>query len=158
MKTRVKTTNGFTLLEGVISMLILAGVGATLMSAFSFSVGTQKELRTQMEATRSASEILEILRATSFDALTLVENGGLQLDPLGKFQALVLADIEDRLNREGLKVYLTIREYLGREEMKYISLVIASDGVPPQTELEDTPPGKTLVKFSTFATQRGINP
>lgn len=155
---RTHSPHGFTLIEGIISMLLLASVGALILSCFSFSVRTQEELRTELEASRCAGEILEILRATSYDSLILVENGGIAMEPLGKFQQKLLTDIQDRLLRENLSVFLTIRPYAGRTEMKFMTITIASTGLNTTMAIEATPPGKTLVKQSTYVTKKGINP
>lgn len=149
---------GYSLIEGLIAILLLAAVGLLLTSAFSFSLASQDLARIELEAARSAGQIFEILRGTSYTSLTEVENGSLNMDPLGKFQQLVLADITDRLYRNNLAVYLTIRPYQGRTQMKLLELTIASLGVAPSTAPKDVPPGKILVRQSTFVSQRGINP
>lgn len=155
---RRSSQRGYSLIEGLIAILLLAAVGLLLTSAFSFSLASQDLARIELEAARSAGQIFEILRATSYTSLTEVENGSLNMDPLGKFQQLVLADITDRLYRNNLAVYLTIRPYQGRTQMKLLELTIASIGVAPSTSPQDVPPGKILVRQSTFVSQRGINP
>ena len=151
-------SRGFSLIEGVISLAILGSIGGLLFSTFSFSVRSQEEARNQQEAARSAGQIIEILRGTSYQALNLVEYGGLYMDPLGRFQQMILMDIEDRLYRDGLSVYLTIRLYKGRPEAKLVTLTIVSDDVSPQITPEELPPGKILVKQTTIVTKKGINP
>jgi hypothetical protein len=80
------------------------------------------------------------------------------MDPLGRFQQMILLDIEDRLYRDGLSVYLTVRLYKGRTEAKLVTLTIVSDDVSPRVSPEQLPPGKTLVKQTTIVTKKGINP
>ena len=149
---------GFSLLEGMVSIFLLGSLGSLLFSAFSFSFASKQEARLEMEAARNAGQIIEVLRATSFDAIDLVEDGTLALDPLGKFQALILSDISDRLHRDGLSVYLTVRKHENRDNMKHLTLTIASNGVSPHISKEALPPGKILVKQSTYITRKGINP
>ncbi|MCA9442630.1 MAG: hypothetical protein KC964_17640 [Candidatus Omnitrophica bacterium] len=157
-KSKPTARAGFTLVEGLVAIMLLASVGLLLTSAFSFSIASQNQGRIELEAARSAGEILEILRGTSYDSLTEVYNGNLNMDPLGKFQQLVLSDISDRLERNNLDIYLTIQPYLGRETMKILQITIASNGVSPETQLEEVPPGKILVRQTTLVTERGINP
>lgn len=149
---------GFSMLEVMVAMGILASVGLLVGMSFSFSIISQKEARAELEAARSAGQILEILRCTSFDALPLVEDGSLNVEPLGKFQQMVLLDIQDRLAREDLGVYLTIRNFKGRTESKILHLVVTSEGLSAHTSLEEVPEGKILVKQSTVVTKKGINP
>ena len=149
---------GFSMLETMVAMGILASVGLLVGMSFSFSILSQKEARTELEAARSAGQILEILRCTSFDALPLVEEGKLNMEPLGKFQQAVLLDIQDRLARENLEVFLTIRYSQGRTELKILHLVIATKDLSPHTSLEEVPKGNILVKQSTVVTKKGINP
>ncbi|MCA9445852.1 MAG: type II secretion system protein [Candidatus Omnitrophica bacterium] len=149
---------GFTLVEGLVAILLLAGVGLLITSAFSFSFASQNLARVELEAARSAGQILEILRSTSYDSLTDVENGNLNMDPLGRFQQMVLADISDRLYRNNLAVYLTIEPYQTRTETKLVELVIATIGVSPNTAPENVPPGDILVRQTTLVTKKGINP
>jgi type II secretory pathway pseudopilin PulG len=149
---------GFSLVEGLIAISLLAGLGLLLTSTFSFSLASQRIARLQMEASRSAGEILEILRSTSFDALDPVEDGSLEMDPLGQFQQLVLKDIQDRLDRSDLNVFLTIRQYQGRDEIRFMQVTVASAGISPHLTLQTAPPGSILVKQATLVTQRGINP
>ncbi len=149
---------GFSMLETMVAMGILASVGLLVGMSFSFSILSQKEARTELEAARSAGQILEILRCTSFDALPLVEEGKLNMEPLGKFQQAVLLDIQDRLARENLDVFLTIRSFQGRTESKILHLVIATKDLSPHTSLEEVPKGNILVKQSTVVTKKGINP
>ncbi len=149
---------GFTLIEGLIAIMILASVGILLTSAFSFSLASQDIARLELEAARSAGQVLEILRGTSYDSLTEVYNGDLNMDPLGQFQQMILADISDRLERNNLNIFLTVQPYQGRDEMKLLQLTIASDDVSPDTTQEEVPPGKVLVRQTTLVTERGINP
>jgi prepilin-type N-terminal cleavage/methylation domain-containing protein len=158
LRHRTARSRGFSLIEGVIALAILGSIGGLLFSTFSFSVRSQEEARDQQEAARAAGQIIEILRGTSFDALNLVEYGGLHMDPLGRFQQMILLDIEDRLYRDGLSVYLTVRLYKGRTEAKLVTLTIVSDDVSPRVSPEQLPPGKTLVKQTTIVTKKGINP
>jgi type II secretory pathway pseudopilin PulG len=153
-----RDSSGFALLEAVVAMGIFAAVGLLLGISFSFSLLSQKEGKKELEAARSAGQILEILRSTSFDALNLIEDGGLTMDPLGKFQKLVLDDIQDRLSREQLAAYLTIRAYSGWAEAKQLHVTVASTGLSPHTAPNSVPPGQVLVKQSTIVTKRGINP
>jgi prepilin-type N-terminal cleavage/methylation domain-containing protein len=149
---------GFSILEVMVAMGILASVGLLVGISFSFSILSQKEARAELEAGRSAGQIIEILRGTSFDALPLVEDGKLNMEPLGKFQQAILLDIQDRLYREDLDVFLTIRNHLGRTESKVLYLAIASKNLSAHTSLEAVPKGKILVKQSTIVTKKGINP
>ena len=154
----INSQKGFSLVEGMMAIGILASVGLLLGMSFSFSLISQKEARAELEAARSGGQILEILRSISFDALPLVEDGNLNMEPLGKFQQEVLLDIQDRLAREDLSVYLTIRNYQTHAEAKILHLVIASETLSPHTAIEDVPKGMILVKHSTVATKKGINP
>lgn len=149
---------GFSMLETMVAMGILASVGLLVGMSFSFSILSQMEARSELEAARSAGQILEILRGTSFDALPLVEDGTLNMEPIGKFQQTVLLDIQDRLAREDLSVALSIRNYQGHAESKILHLVIVSEGLSPHTAIEEVPRGKILVKQSTVVTKKGINP
>ena len=157
-RVRPNRAHGFTLIEGVISLVILSTTSALLFSVFSFSFRTQTEIRTQLEACRSAGQILEIFRTTSFNSLTAVEYGNLNVDPLNQFQQKVITDLQDRLQRQNLSMYMTIRPYLGRAKMKYMSIVIASSGLDPTMPFEEVPTGKTLVKQATLVAQGGITP
>jgi type II secretory pathway pseudopilin PulG len=149
---------GFTLVEGLVAISLLGSLGLLLMGTFSFSVATQQEARTEIEAARSSAQMIEILRASSFDALDLVEDGTLGMDPLGKFQQIVLEDIEDRLRRDGLNVFLNVEPYLGRDDAKLLTLTIVSEGVSPRITQDQLPPGKILVRHTTIVTRKGINP
>jgi type II secretory pathway pseudopilin PulG len=155
---RRSSQRAFSLLEGLIAMGVLSSIGLLVGISFSFSLLSQHEAKAELEAARSAGQILEILRGTSYDSLIFVENGNLAMEPLGKFQQTVLADIQDRLYREDFSVYLTIRSHLGRTQSKVLYLTIASIGVDPMTKIEDTPTGKILVKQSTIVTKKGLNP
>ncbi len=149
---------GFSMLETMVAMGILASVGLLVGMSFSFSILSQKEARAQLEAARSAGQIIEILRGSSFDSLVLVEDGKLNMEPLGRFQQAILIDIQDRLAREDLDVFLTIRNHMGRTESKILYLTIASEGLSAHTSLESVPKGKIMVKQSTVVTKKGINP
>jgi type II secretory pathway pseudopilin PulG len=149
---------GFTLVEGLVAISLIGSLGLLLLGTFSFSIASQEIARAELEAARSSAEVLEILRATSFDALDIVEDGGFGIDPLGKFQQMVIEDIEDRLERDGLTLYLTIEPYEGRDEAKLITLTIVSTGISPRTTMVELPPGKIMVKHTTIVTKRGLNP
>ncbi|MCG3198276.1 MAG: hypothetical protein GHCLOJNM_02771 [bacterium] len=149
---------GFSLLEAVVAMGLIAGVGLLVGMAFSFSLLSEREARAEMEAARSAGQILEILRGTSYDSLDLVEDGSLTVNPLGRFQQLILSDLEDRLSEEGLSVYLTVRNHQARSEAKQVFITIVSSDTDPHISLKELPPGKVLVKQSTIMTRKGINP
>lgn len=149
---------GFSLLEAVVAMGLIAGVGLLVGMAFSFSLLSEREARAEMEAARSAGQILEILRGTSFDSLDLVEDGSLTVNPLGRFQQLILSDLQDRLAEEGLAVYLTVRNHQARSEAKQVFITIVSSDTDPHVSLDELPPGRILVKQSTIMTRKGINP
>lgn len=149
---------GFTLIEGLIALSLLGSLGLLLVGTFSFSMTTQAIARTETEAARSSAQIIEILRASSFDSLTLVEDGSLAVDPLAKFHQTVLLDIEDRLERDGLNVFLTVELYNALDDAKLLTLTICSEDVSPHVTLEELPPGKILVRHTTIVTRKGINP
>jgi type II secretory pathway pseudopilin PulG len=149
---------GFSLVEALVSLGLFAAASLLITSALSFSMVSIRESRKEMEAARSAGQVLEILRSTGFDSLNLVEDGGLSIEPLSKFQQSILRDVEDRLSDEDLSVYLTIREYLGRSECKQVFITVASTGLKPSTNPLEVPPGKILVTKTTLVTKKGINP
>ena len=80
------------------------------------------------------------------------------MDPLGKFQQMILVDIQDRLYRDGLSVFLTVRPFMARAEAKHLTLTICSSDASPHISPNELPPGRILVKNSTIVTKKGINP
>lgn len=149
---------GSSLLETMIAVSLLAMVGVLVGSTCAYSLGSQKTARRQLEAARIAAQIMETLRSTSYDSLSLVENGGLAMEPLGKFHQAVLLDLEDRLIRDGLTASLTIRPVAGQAQTKYLCLTIHSKEIQPNISPEQVPNGKVLIKLPTYVTQRGLNP
>lgn len=149
---------GHTLVEAMVSVTLLASAAVLVGGAFSFGLNSQQLARNAMEASRLGGQILETLRATSYDSLSYVENGGLAMEPLSKFHQLLLQDIQDRMDRDGLSVYLTIRPAVGVDEAKYLSLTIVSNGVAPETAPDRVPGDKLKITMATLVTRKGINP
>lgn len=149
---------GHTLVEVMVSVGLLAAAATLIGSTVSFSLSSQREARTELKCSRTAGQIMEILRATSYDSLPDVEDGTLSMAPLSTFHQAILYDLQDSLRREGMSVFVTIRPFQGRVESKYLALTVVSADLSPHVAPFDVPKGKSLIRYSTIVTRKGLNP
>ncbi len=69
MGTKKGNQKGFTLLELLVTVAILAIIAIPLLNAFLISVRTDAKAKTQMRATTAATNVMEEIKASSWDHL-----------------------------------------------------------------------------------------
>jgi prepilin-type N-terminal cleavage/methylation domain-containing protein len=161
-------TAGFTLVEVMVSMGVLAAIITMLSAVLSYSVQAQRESRRQLTAARIGDQIIECLRSVPVANLTPVEfadisqvAGGATGNPVvNKIQGSILTDLQDQLSNIGLSAYATIRKWHGYDQARAVTITITEQGrlAYSHKRVEAAAPGEMLLKFSTVFTQGGISP
>jgi prepilin-type N-terminal cleavage/methylation domain-containing protein len=152
------TTHGFTLIECLVSLFLLGVAGVLVALAYTFSIESQREAQLQSEATRSAAQVMEILRTQDFDSIELLEDGWPILDNFLPPERVVLEAARERLERNGMKILVTVRVFEERNDSRYVAVTVLSESLSSTISALDLLRGEILVKLATVVTRRGLNP
>lgn len=119
---QVRKTNGFTLLEVLVAMMLLGIAAAGVGLPFATAAGVQREASVQLTAARLASDKLEQIRTAGYDsAVDSTEAAGLVKKADGAlFTDVFYADFGRTVTCQAATV--------GGVEMKWVTAAVSWDG------------------------------
>ena len=164
---------GFGIVEALIAVTLLAFTVAFVLLTFSSSLDMQKETERTREATRVASQVLEMLRSTPLDYIapdpSLLPQRNLTLEETTLLQTVdyrIIENIRGRLQKYNLDAAVSIELFDNRiiQDKGVIQTVRLSVQVADQSlfgsghalgapEVQDV-----AVQLSTLMTRGSINP